>query len=139
MVPIRAVGARALLDFPDRVVFKPGPVKYRTVRTLLVRNVGASSAVFETSVDNEAFALSPSHGELEASQSLQIEVSFEPHQAGSHQGHITVTYGTGEQVTISVSGEAEESNVRLEKQSLRLENTFISRSCMRTFKVFNRR
>ncbi|XP_055584306.1 hydrocephalus-inducing protein homolog [Falco cherrug] len=40
VVPLRAIGARAILDFPDQVNFSACPVKYSTQKTLLVRNVG---------------------------------------------------------------------------------------------------
>ncbi|XP_055649305.1 vigilin-like [Falco peregrinus] len=44
VVPIRAIGARAILDFPDQVNFSACPVKYSTQKTLLVRNVGNRAA-----------------------------------------------------------------------------------------------
>ena len=46
LVPVRAIGARSILDFPDDVFFKDCPVKYSTSRTLLVRNIGNKEAKF---------------------------------------------------------------------------------------------
>ena len=46
IVPIRAVGSRAILDFPDDVNFQLSPVKYPSTKTLLVRNVGNREAKF---------------------------------------------------------------------------------------------
>ncbi len=45
-VPVRAVGARALLDLPDLLHFPPSPVKHPASRTLLVRNIGSAQAKF---------------------------------------------------------------------------------------------
>jgi len=51
VVPIRAIGARAVLDFPDEVVFPAGPVKHSQSRVLLVRNIGNADATFSLTVD----------------------------------------------------------------------------------------
>ena len=40
VVPVRAVGSRAVLDFPDEVNFGTRFVKHDSTRILLVRNVG---------------------------------------------------------------------------------------------------
>lgn len=46
IVPIKARGARAILDFPDELNFSNCPVKYSTQKILLVRNIGNKDAVF---------------------------------------------------------------------------------------------
>lgn len=46
IVPVRAIGARAILDFPDNIHFPAGPVKHTRSKTLLVRNIGNSEAKF---------------------------------------------------------------------------------------------
>ena len=51
LVPVRAIGARAILDFPDQVHFKECPVKYSSSRTLLVRNIGNKEAKFALSAE----------------------------------------------------------------------------------------
>jgi len=51
IVPIRSIGARAILDFPDEIVFAEGPVKYTQSRVLLVRNIGNLDAMFTLAVD----------------------------------------------------------------------------------------
>ncbi|XP_074390487.1 hydrocephalus-inducing protein-like [Zonotrichia albicollis] len=49
VVPIRAIGARAVLDFPAQLDFAKCPVKVSTQQTLLVRNVGARAARYQLS------------------------------------------------------------------------------------------
>lgn len=51
VVPVRAIGARAILDFPDDVHFSVGVVKYPSSRTLLVRNIGNKEAKFSLSTE----------------------------------------------------------------------------------------
>ncbi|XP_026722889.1 hydrocephalus-inducing protein-like, partial [Athene cunicularia] len=51
IVPIRAVGARAILDFPDQLNFSVCPVKYSSQKTLLVRNVGNREARYRISTE----------------------------------------------------------------------------------------
>ena len=51
LIPIQAIGARAILDFPDEVVFPIGAVKFQQSRTLLVRNIGNRDAKFLLLVD----------------------------------------------------------------------------------------
>lgn len=54
VVPVRAIGARAIVDFPDDVVFPTGPVKNPTTKTLLVRNIGNRDAKFSLSTEKYA-------------------------------------------------------------------------------------
>lgn len=51
IVPIHAIGARAILDFPDEIIFEECPVKYSASKTLLVRNIGDREARFTLSID----------------------------------------------------------------------------------------
>ena len=55
IVPIKARGARAILDFPDKLNFSTCPVKYSTQKILLVRNIGNKDAVFHIKTHRYAF------------------------------------------------------------------------------------
>ena len=50
VVPIHAIGPRAILDFPDEISFQTCPVRYATRKTLLVRNIGNRDANFALEV-----------------------------------------------------------------------------------------
>jgi len=50
VVPVCAIGARAILDFPDEISFPAGPVKHTQSRVLLVRNIGNADATFSLTV-----------------------------------------------------------------------------------------
>ena len=51
IVPVRAIGARAVLDFPDEINFPVGPVKYPSSKTLLIRNIGNKEGKFTLKVN----------------------------------------------------------------------------------------
>ncbi|XP_050840203.1 hydrocephalus-inducing protein homolog [Serinus canaria] len=52
VVPIRAIGARAVLDFPAQLDFSKCAVKGSTQKTLLVRNVGTRAARYQLSTQS---------------------------------------------------------------------------------------
>ncbi|NWV14183.1 HYDIN protein, partial [Ptilonorhynchus violaceus] len=63
IVPIRAIGARAVLDFPDQLDFSVCPVKHSTQKTLLVHNLGNRAAHYQISTQRPKFSLpAPSLG-----------------------------------------------------------------------------
>ena len=55
VVPVKAIGSRAVLDFPDNVHFPPGPVKYTHSRTYLVRNIGNREAKFTLTAEKYVY------------------------------------------------------------------------------------
>ncbi|KAH0619415.1 hypothetical protein JD844_000028 [Phrynosoma platyrhinos] len=88
IVPIRAIGARGILDFPDQINFSTCPVKYNTQKTLLVRNIGNREARYQ--ITTQSFPAS------------------------------------GEDIHVSLYGAATDVNVRLDKNSLIVEKTYIT-------------
>ncbi|NXI34967.1 HYDIN protein, partial [Galbula dea] len=136
VVPIRAIGARALLDFPDHLSFSACPVNYSTQRTLLVRNVGTREARCSLST-RSPFSVDPSLGTLAVGDSMQVTVEFQPLRTGDHSGSLTVHYDTGEDVHTSLWGAAVEVNIRLERNSLLLGKTFLGLSNHTTLLIHN--
>jgi hypothetical protein len=55
IVPVKARGARAILDFPDELNFSTCPVKYNTQKVLLVRNIGNKDSMFHLKTRRYAF------------------------------------------------------------------------------------
>ncbi|XP_076989079.1 hydrocephalus-inducing protein homolog isoform X4 [Tamandua tetradactyla] len=137
IVPIKARGARAILDFPDKLNFSTCPVKYSTQKILLVRNIGKKDAVFHLKTCRP-FSVEPSVGTLNVGETMQLEVEFEPQTVGNHSERLIVDYDTGEKVFISLYGAAIDLNIRLDKNSLIIEKTYISLSSQRTITIHNR-
>ncbi|XP_042636791.1 hydrocephalus-inducing protein homolog [Orycteropus afer afer] len=137
IVPIKARGARAILDFPDQLNFSTCPVKYSTQKILLVRNIGNKDAVFHLKT-HRPFSVEPSVGTLHVGETMQLEVEFEPQTVGNHSERLIVCYDTGEKVFVSLYGAAIDVNIRLDKNSLIIEKTYISLASQRTVTIHNR-
>ncbi|KAI1889973.1 hypothetical protein AGOR_G00168420 [Albula goreensis] len=136
-VPIRAVGARAVLDFPDYIHFPLNPVKCPTQKTLLVRNIGNCEAKFQLSTQSP-FSVEPSLGNLGVGESMQVNVDFLPKTTGDHAQDLILHYHTGEDIYISLYGAATDVNVRLDRNSVIVERTYISMANQRTVTIVNR-
>ncbi|XP_027261798.1 hydrocephalus-inducing protein homolog isoform X2 [Cricetulus griseus] len=137
IVPVKARGARAILDFPDELNFSTCPVKYSTQKILLVQNIGNKDSVFHLKT-RRPFSVEPTSGILNVGESMQLEVDFEPQSVGNHNGKLIVTYDTGEMVFVGLYGAAIDVNIRLDKNSLIMERTYISLANQRTITIHNR-
>ncbi|NWW42685.1 HYDIN protein, partial [Pedionomus torquatus] len=137
IVPIRAIGARAILDFPDQLNFSVCPVKYSTQRTLLVRNIGNREARYCISTQSP-FSVEPSIGTLGIGDTMQVTVEFHPLKTGDHSRSLVVHYDTGEDICTSLYGAAVDVNIRLDRNSLTVEKTYFTLSNHRSVVIHNR-
>uniref|UniRef100_A0A663M3Q9 HYDIN/VesB/CFA65-like Ig-like domain-containing protein n=1 Tax=Athene cunicularia TaxID=194338 RepID=A0A663M3Q9_ATHCN len=137
IVPIRAVGARAILDFPDQLNFSVCPVKYSSQKTLLVRNVGNREARYCISTESP-FSVDPSTGTLGIGDAVQVTVEFHPLKTGDHSGSLVVHYDTGEDIHTSLYGAAVDVNIGLARSSLTVEKTYLTLSNHRSVVIHNR-
>ncbi|KAL5021171.1 hypothetical protein ScPMuIL_000326 [Solemya velum] len=137
VVPVKAIGARAILDFPDDINFPTGPVKYINSKTLLIRNTGDREAKFTLSTE-KPFTVTPEVSTLAIQESLQVTTEFNPQKVGDHKGELVIHYDTGEDVYVHLYGAAQDVNVRLDKNSVWMENTFISMASQKVLVINNR-
>ncbi|KGL84882.1 Hydrocephalus-inducing protein, partial [Tinamus guttatus] len=137
LVPIRAIGARAILDFPDQLNFSVCPVKFLTQKTLLVRNVGNREARYRVSTQSP-FSVNPSIGTLGIGDTMQVTVEFHPLETGDHSRALIVHYDTGEDIHTSLYGAAVDVNISLDKNSLHLEKTYLTLASHRAVLIHNR-
>ncbi|XP_059717110.1 hydrocephalus-inducing protein homolog [Haemorhous mexicanus] len=138
VVPIRAIGARAILDFPDQLDFSKCPVKCSTQKTLLVRNVGNQAARYRLSTQSP-FSVMPAIGILDAGDTMQVTVGFHPLTTGDHCGSLAVCCSTGEEnIHTKLRGEAVDVNAGLSTNSMEFEKTFITMSSHKTMLIENR-
>ncbi|XP_074708613.1 hydrocephalus-inducing protein homolog [Strix uralensis] len=137
IVPIRAIGARAILDFPDQLNFSVCPVKYSSQKTLLVRNVGNREARYRISTESP-FSVDPSIGTLGIGDAMQVTVEFHPLKTGDHSGSLVVHYDTGEDIHTSLYGAAVDVNIGLARSSLTVEKTYLTLSNHRSVVIHNR-
>ncbi|XP_077975805.1 hydrocephalus-inducing protein homolog isoform X2 [Styela clava] len=137
IVPVKAIGAHAILDLPDQVNFSVCPVKHNSSKTLLVRNIGKIEAKFSFETESP-FSITPSSGSLAVGDSIQMFIEFKPSKIGDHQKDLVLCYDSGEQVHVTLYGAAVDANVRLDKNAIRIDNTYISMANQRNIIIHNR-
>ena len=82
--------------------------------------------------------MTPEIATLAVQESMQITIEFFPDKVGDHKDDLIVHYDTGEDIFISLYGAAQDANVRLDKNSIRIESTFISMANQRVITLSNR-
>ncbi|XP_028665442.1 hydrocephalus-inducing protein homolog [Erpetoichthys calabaricus] len=137
VIPVKAIGARAILDFPDQLNFSNCPVKCSCQKTLLVRNIGNREARFTLSTQSP-FSVDPVMATLGIGDSMQVTVEFLPKWNGDHSEDLILHYDTGEDIYISLYGAASDVNVRLNKSSVIIEKTYVSLTNQRSLTICNR-
>ncbi|RMC09014.1 hypothetical protein DUI87_14013 [Hirundo rustica rustica] len=136
IVPIRAIGARAILDFPDQLDFSECPVKYSTQKTLLVRNIGNRAAHYQLSTQSP-FSVIPAMGALDIGDAMQVTVGYEPLKAGDCSTSLVVHYDTGEDTYTSLHGRAVDVAIGLDRNSVTFGETYITLSKRTTVRIHN--
>ncbi|NXO97682.1 HYDIN protein, partial [Certhia brachydactyla] len=128
VVPIRALGARAILDFPDEVDFSVCPVKHGTQKRLLIRNVGNRASQYQLSTQSP-FSVVPATGTLGVGDTMQVTVGFQPLTTGDHFGSLAVCYNSGERsIHTNLHGIAVDVNIGLSTNFVEVQKTFITMS-----------
>ncbi|XP_038663072.1 hydrocephalus-inducing protein homolog [Scyliorhinus canicula] len=137
LVPVKAIGARAVMDFPDFINFSVCPVKHNTQKTLLVRNIGKRETKF-TLQTKKPFFVEPINGYVDIGESFQVTVEFIPQRIGDHSEDLILHLDTGEDIFVNLYGAATDINVRLDKNSVIIEKTYISLANQRVVSICNR-
>jgi hypothetical protein len=92
VVPVRALGPRAVLALPDDVDFGVSPVKSTRSKSLIVQNVGTCIANFRLKCSPSVFVASPAEGIVEVGQTVMLELAFTPDRADAYNGEMVVEY-----------------------------------------------
>lgn len=69
---------------------------------------------------------------------MQVTVDFQPIKCGEFKKDLTINYDSSESVYVSMYGSSQDMNVRLDKNSLRIEDTYITMTNQRTVTIHNR-
>jgi len=77
IVPIRGIGCRSMLDFPDQLDFGLVPVKHETEKPVMIRNIGEKTTKWNIKVP-AGFKINKSEGILEEGQQEQLVFHFIP-------------------------------------------------------------
>lgn len=84
------------------------------------------------------YSVRPPNGILPVNDSIQITLDFNPTKTGDHHSDLELCYDTGETILINLYGASQDANVRLDKSSVRIENTYIGMAKQRTVAITNR-
>jgi hydrocephalus-inducing protein len=136
VVPVRGLGARAILDMPDSITFESCMVKASSVRPILIRNLGSLDGKVSFTTTGP-FRAEPSHKVVPAGAAEQLELHFSPQEIGPSEGTLAVYYDTGECCEVTLQGSSANANVRLEKSSLTFDDTYINLTSQRVVKLVN--
>lgn len=137
IVPILAVGAAAILDFPAAIEFPPSAVKVEQKQSVFIRNVGQKAANFNLST-YEPFAIAPAHGYLAPGETLQCCVSFTPKKCERCEAELEIQYDTGRCVYSQLFGLGMELEVGLSQPDVVMVPTYVAKTSQKSFKIVNR-
>ncbi|CAG5085222.1 Oidioi.mRNA.OKI2018_I69.PAR.g10844.t1.cds [Oikopleura dioica] len=137
IIPIKCIGARGVVDFPDVIDVGDSPVKMSREKTLLLRNIGTDTARFTVGFSSAAFSASPSSGELEPGQLMQMTVEFSPLFAMKYEAEMRISYDTGEEIFSDLQGNGISIDARLSHKSISIMPTYIEMANFQIFKIMN--
>ena len=80
----------------------------------------------------------PDHGILPIGENMQVTVDFQPMKCGEFKKDLMINYDSSEAVYVNLYGTSQDINVRLDKNSLRIEDTYITMNNQRTVTIHNR-
>ena len=89
-------------------------------------------------IRSRPYSVAPQNGTVAIDESIQITVDFAPTTSGEHRQPLVLHYETGEDIYINLYGVSIDANVRLDKNSIRVENTYLSMANQRTVTIANR-
>ncbi len=137
LVPIRAIGMRPRVTFPDSVDFGYCPVKSAMRKVLLVQNIGAAAAKFCMKSLTKEFTCPGEEMNVEPGASQMIELFLTPPTAESIEGEYEIQFNKGPRCFISATGTGKNVNVSLSSPSVALDPSYISLTSQNIVKIKN--
>ena len=117
IVPVRAYGPRAHLDFPDEVILEGKPVKFPSTQVFLVRNIGNYDAEFALSATPSEFAVTPRNAKVPAGGVVQVSVTLVAEEVRDYVGEMEITYNDGVKAYVGLSGSGTAADIYLSQQT----------------------
>lgn len=131
-----AIGARPLLDLPDKITVPQTGVRIASERTILVSNLGGAAAHF-TIQTTYPFTVDIDRAILEANKQMQLTIFFVPVELGSTKGTLEVRLNDDVKLFASLEGDAVNRNVKLEKSSVEFDGTYMGLTAHEAVKLIN--
>ncbi|XP_063358792.1 hydrocephalus-inducing protein homolog [Cydia amplana] len=137
VLPIFAMGPRPVFDFPDEISIPAAPLKVENHITVLVQNIGLTSAGFK--LDTKCpFSVQPKSAYLNPNEIVGIKAIVKTMRQGHIEGSLFVLFETGEIFKIRLIGSTFLVSVQLEKQVVRFLETYNTMVRQQTFKITNK-
>ena len=137
VVPIRAIGMRPMMTFPDEINFGVCPVKSESRKSLLLQNIGSSIARFTLRSTNPCFTCPGEEQIVDPGASLMLELFFIPNTANPITGDYELQFSKGTKCYIALNGTGKNIDVALSTPSVSMEPSYISLSSQKTLKIKN--
>ena len=137
VVPIRAVGMRPLLTFPDTIEFGLCPINAPTKKKVMVSNIGTSAARFTMKSTIPEFKCPQQEIIIEAGTAQPLELFFTPVQTSTTVGECEIEFNEFLKCYVELTGDGKNVEVSLSTPSLTLEPSYISLMSQKTLKIKN--
>ncbi|XP_011879969.1 PREDICTED: hydrocephalus-inducing protein homolog [Vollenhovia emeryi] len=137
-VPVIAIGPRPILDIPDRIEVPATAVKIPSSKTILIRNIGDAPAIFTFYSDSSCFFVEPSKGTLGEEETMQLTVNFLSEKSGDFEANLFLNYESGEKLCLTLQSSAINCTIRIDRGSIRMENTYLGLSRSKVLTIHNR-
>lgn len=137
VVPIRCLGQRAMISFPDVVNFGVCPVKHTTERPVVIRNVGEKASKWVLKM-NPPFSAEKTEGFLEVGQVDQVIMKFSAQESRGYEEEMVLSYDTLEAFVRVVAEAQNDPNVYLSKTFIDLKKAYITLSSQDSLKIINK-
>ena len=136
IVPIAAVGKRAMLDFPDVLDFSSCPVKFNTEKPVIIRNLGDKTTKWTLDLPG-GFSSNQKEGVLEPGKNEQILLNFYPIEARMYRASAKLEYDKL-LAYVELFGTGQLSNVYLSKPVISMEESYIGLQSQQTLHIVNK-
>lgn len=124
MITFLALCQRALIDFPDYINLPETPVKIQSEHNIVIKNIGVVPAAF-TIAAKAPYSVCPSKALLAPEEMMYFKTTFRYSVSGLHESFILVHYEDGVRLKIRVKCNTVNSNILLNNDTIRFDDTFI--------------
>ncbi|EGR30730.1 hypothetical protein IMG5_124970 [Ichthyophthirius multifiliis] len=136
IIPIYAIGKRAMIEFPDILDFGQCPVKYLTEKPIIIRNVGEKATKWSLTLPSE-FEVDKKEGVLEYEKNEQIVLKFFPKETQLYKNKGILEYDNLK-AFFSLKADVQNHLVYFSTNSISLEESYIGLRSQGTVKIFNK-
>ena len=137
LVPVRALGNRPRMSFPDEINFGTCPVKSTARKMVLTQNIGSCLVKFRMISRHPCFTCSSEDMTVDPGGSQMTEIFFTPSGADSVEADIEIEFDKKMRCFLRVMGAGKNVDVSLSTPAITMDPSFISLSSQQTLRIHN--